>query len=173
MTPARAGADTKRCRHCSTAMYCRASGVSGGGALEEGPTGEGSSPRRLVIHAPASSVRVPTDTPAVARKQCIYIHIFQTFSDGTVCPRFQCLAINTLLSHSLVLYSVCRHPLGLDQGPLPSQIVPFFAQCPSSFAGHKGFLRIALCNHATCTQSFCMPCSYCSQDGQTSQSAKL
>ncbi|KAA6420296.1 MAG: hypothetical protein FRX49_09780 [Trebouxia sp. A1-2] len=29
-----------------------------------GPTGEGSSPSRLVIQAPASSGRVPTDTPA-------------------------------------------------------------------------------------------------------------
>lgn len=65
MTPARAGADTKRCRHCSTAMYCRASGVSGGGALADGPTGEGSNPRRLVIQTPASSARVPADTPAV------------------------------------------------------------------------------------------------------------
>lgn len=65
MTPARAGADTKRCRHCSTAMYCRASGVSGGGALTDGPTGEGNSPRRLVIQTPASSARVPADTPAV------------------------------------------------------------------------------------------------------------
>ena len=50
-------------------MYCRASGVSGGGALADGPTGEGSSPRRLVIQAPASSARVPTDTPVVA---CAY-----------------------------------------------------------------------------------------------------
>ena len=66
MTDATAGSDTKRCRHCSTAMYCRASGVSGGGALADGPTGEGSSPSRLVIQAPASSARVPTDTPALS-----------------------------------------------------------------------------------------------------------
>ncbi len=64
MAVASAGADTSRCRHCSTAMYCRASGESGGGAFADGPTGEGSSPSRLVIQAPASSGRVPTDTPA-------------------------------------------------------------------------------------------------------------
>ena len=80
MTPARAGAETKRCRHCSTAMYCRASGVSGGGALADGPTGEGNSPRRLVIHAPASSARVPTDTPALVRNKCVSCSSF-------VCPK--------------------------------------------------------------------------------------
>ncbi len=64
MAVASAGADTKRCRHCSTAMYCRASGESGGGAFADGPTGEGSSPSRLVIQAPASSGLIPTDTPA-------------------------------------------------------------------------------------------------------------
>ena len=64
MAVASAGADTRRCRHCSTAMYCRASGESGGGAFADGPTGEGSSPSRLVIQAPDSSGRVPTDTPA-------------------------------------------------------------------------------------------------------------
>ena len=64
MAAARMGAETKRCRHCSTAMYCRASGVSGGGACTAGPTGEGKSPTRLVIQMLGSSGLVPTDTPS-------------------------------------------------------------------------------------------------------------
>ena len=69
MAAARMGAETSRCRHCKTAMYCRASGVSGGGACTEGPTGEGNSPTKLVIQVLGSSGLRPTDTPANALAQ--------------------------------------------------------------------------------------------------------
>lgn len=67
---AKIGADTRRCRHCRTDMYCRASGMSGGGACTDGPTGEGNSPTRLVIQVLGSSGLRPTDTPAQVEYCC-------------------------------------------------------------------------------------------------------
>lgn len=52
-------------------MYCRASGVSGGGASTEDPTGEGNSPTKLVIQVLGSSGLRPTDTPANALAQLV------------------------------------------------------------------------------------------------------